>query len=81
MTNIKSVEKAIDILSCFTVETPSDVTEISFLTGFNQSTVSRILATLEKKKCMERETPGGKIPAGHQISSMEKHYLPGDKPR
>jgi DNA-binding IclR family transcriptional regulator len=74
MTNIKSVEKAIDILSCFTVETPSlTVTEISFLTGFNQSTVSRILATLEKKKCMERETPGGKYRLGikfHQWKSI-----------
>jgi DNA-binding IclR family transcriptional regulator len=74
MTNIKSVEKAIDILSCFTVETPTlTVTEISFLTGFNQSTVSRILATLEKKKCMERETPGGKYRLGikfHQWKSI-----------
>ena len=65
MQNIKSVEKAVDILSCFTVETPSlTVTEISFLTGFNQSTVSRILATLEKKRCVERETPGGKYRLG-----------------
>lgn len=65
MKNIKSVEKAIDILSCFTVETPSlTVTEISTLTGFNQSTVSRILATLEKKRCVERETPGGKYQLG-----------------
>ena len=74
MQSIKSVEKAIDILSCFTIETPSlTVTEISFLTGFNQSTVSRILATLEKKKCVERETPGGKYRLGvkfHQWKSI-----------
>lgn len=74
MQSIKSVEKAVDILSCFTIETPSlTVTEISFLTGFNQSTVSRILATLEKKKCMERSTPGGKYKLGvkfHQWKSI-----------
>ncbi len=65
MKSIKSVEKAVDIMSCFTVETPSlTVTEISFLTDFNQSTVSRILATLEKKKCVERATPGGKYRLG-----------------
>lgn len=74
MQSIKSVEKAIDILSCYTIETPSlSVTEISFLTGFNQSTVSRILATLEKKGCVERETPGGKYRLGvkfHQWKSI-----------
>jgi DNA-binding IclR family transcriptional regulator len=65
MQSIKSVEKAVDILSCFTIETPSlSVTEISFLTGLNQSTVSRILATLEKKRCMERDTRGGKYSLG-----------------
>lgn len=65
MQNIKSVEKAVDILSCFTVETPElSVTEISVRTGLNQSTVSRILATLEKKRCVERETPGGKYRLG-----------------
>jgi IclR family transcriptional regulator, KDG regulon repressor len=68
MQNIKSVEKAVDIMSCFTVDTPSlTVTEISFLTGFNQSTVSRILATLEKKKCVERDAPGGKYRLGVKI--------------
>ncbi len=68
MQNIKSVEKAVDIMSCFTVDTPSlTVTEISFLTGFNQSTVSRILATLEKKRCIERDAPGGKYRLGVKI--------------
>lgn len=74
MQSIKSVEKAIDILSCFTIESPSlTVTEISITTGFNQSTVSRILATLEKKRCMERDTRGGKYRLGikfHQWKSI-----------
>ena len=74
MQSIKSVEKAIDILSCFTIESPSlTVTEISIATGFNQSTVSRILATLEKKRCMERNPHGGKYRLGikfHQWKSI-----------
>ncbi|MCK7467131.1 MAG: MarR family transcriptional regulator [Desulfosudis oleivorans] len=57
------------------------VTEISFLTGFNQSTVSRILATLEKKKCVERETPGGKYRLGDQVPPVEEHPVAGGKPR
>lgn len=65
MQNIKSVEKAIDILSCFTIETPAlTVSEISAMTGFNQSTVSRILATLEKKLCMDRDPDTGRYRLG-----------------
>lgn len=55
MTLIKSVEKAIDILSCFTIETQYlTVIEITRRTGLNQSTVSRILTTLAHKNCVER---------------------------
>ncbi|HQG30491.1 MAG TPA: IclR family transcriptional regulator [Deltaproteobacteria bacterium] len=65
MQNIKSIEKAIDILSCFTIETPAlSVSEISAMTGFSQSTVSRILATLEKKLCMDRDPDSGKYRLG-----------------
>ena len=63
--NIKSIEKAVDILSCFTIDSPSlTVSEISVMTGLNQSTVSRILATLEKKMCMERDPHSGKYRLG-----------------
>ena len=55
MTLIKSVEKAVDILSCFTIENPIlTVGEITRLTGLNQSTVSRLLTTLALKKCVEQ---------------------------
>ncbi len=65
MTLIKSVEKAVDILSCFTIEAPVlTVGEITRLTGLNQSTVSRLLATLAKKKCVEHVGPAGKYCLG-----------------
>jgi DNA-binding IclR family transcriptional regulator len=65
MTLIKSVEKAVDILSCFTIETPVlTVGEITRLTGLNQSTVSRILATLAQKKCVERVGHAGQYCLG-----------------
>lgn len=74
MKIIKSVEKAVDILSCFTIESPSlSVSEISAMTGFTQSSVSRILATLEKKRCMERDLGRGKYRLGvkfHQWKSI-----------
>jgi len=60
-TVIESVEKAVDILSRFTIETSVlTVEEITRLTGLNQSTVSRLLATLALKKCLERTGPAGR---------------------
>ncbi|MCX5821972.1 MAG: helix-turn-helix domain-containing protein [Deltaproteobacteria bacterium] len=65
MAFIKSVEKAVDILSCFTIETPVlTVGEITRLTGLNQSTVSRLLATLALKKCLEQTGPAGQYCLG-----------------
>ncbi|MBU2055441.1 MAG: IclR family transcriptional regulator [Proteobacteria bacterium] len=65
MTFIKSVEKAVDILSCFTIETPVlTVGEITRMTGLNQSTVSRLLATLALKKCVEQTGPAGQYCLG-----------------
>jgi len=72
MKSIKSVEKAVDIMSCFTIDNPSlTVTRICFCTNLNQSTVSRILATLEKKKCVERSTPGGKYRLGAKFQQWK----------
>lgn len=65
MTLIKSVEKAIDILSCFTIETPVlTVGGITRMTGLNQSTVSRILATMAQKKCVEKVGHAGQYCLG-----------------
>lgn len=65
MTFIKSVEKAVDILSCFTIETPVlTVGEITRMTSLNQSTVSRLLATLALKKCVEQTGPAGQYCLG-----------------
>jgi DNA-binding IclR family transcriptional regulator len=60
MTLIKSVEKAIDILSCFTIESQYlTVVEITRRTGLTQSTASRILTTLAHKNCVERLNSSG----------------------
>ena len=60
-TGIESVEKAVEILSCFPIEASVlTVGEITRLTGLNQSTVSRLLATLALKKCLERTGPAGR---------------------
>ncbi len=74
---IKSVEKAVDILSCFTIETRIlTVGEITRRTGLNQSTVSRLLATLARKRCVELKGPVGTYCLGakfYQWGSVIKH--------
>lgn len=72
MTLIKSVEKAIDILSCFTIEAQHlTVIEITRRTGLNQSTVSRILTTLAHKNCVERLNSSGKYCLGSKFYQWE----------
>lgn len=72
MTLIKSVEKAIDILSCFTIEAPYlTVVEITRQTGLNQSTVSRILTTLAHKNCVERLNSSGGYRLGSKFYQWE----------
>ncbi|MGE5583733.1 MAG: IclR family transcriptional regulator [Bacillota bacterium] len=65
MTTIKSVEKVIDILDCFRADKPVlGVNEISQMTGFTKSTVSRLLATMENKGCLERTGDNGRYRLG-----------------
>lgn len=52
---VRSVERAIDILTCFTVSEPIlTVPEISQKTGLTKSTIFRLLASLESKGMVEK---------------------------
>ena len=52
---INSVDKAITILNCFSVEKPvRGVGEIGQITGITPSTVSRLLSTLESRGVVEK---------------------------
>ena len=65
---LKSVDKAISILDCFSVEKQIlGVGKISQMTGFTKSTVSRLLATLEKRGCVEKVEGFGKYQLGYRI--------------
>lgn len=58
--SIRSVERALDVLMCFTKETPElTMTQISECVGINKSTVHRLLATLEGKRFVERDADTG----------------------
>jgi DNA-binding IclR family transcriptional regulator len=65
----KSVDKAIAVLNCFSLERSIlGVGEISGLTGYTKSTVSRLLTTLQRHGCVERAGGHGKYQLGYRIN-------------
>lgn len=61
----------INVLRCFTVEQPlQGVTEIAVQVGLHKSSVSRILATLEKEQIVERDEPSRKFRLGLGLLSV-----------
>lgn len=65
------VVTVIRVLRCFTVEQPlQGVTEIAVQVGLHKSSVSRILATLEKEQIVERDEPSRKFRLGLGLLSV-----------
>lgn len=61
----------IEVLRCFTVDEPlQGVTEIAGKVGLHKSSVSRILATLEKEQVVERDTQSRKYRLGLGLLSV-----------
>ena len=64
----KSVDKAISVLNCFSPESQVlGVGEISQITGYTKSTVSRLLSTLGRHGCVERAGGPGKYHLGYRV--------------
>jgi IclR family KDG regulon transcriptional repressor len=71
---IRAVERALDVLLCFTRQTPGlTMTQIAEQVGIHKSTVHRLLATLEEKHFLERDTSTGVYRLG--ISMIQLAYL------
>lgn len=69
--SIRAVERALDVLMCFTNQTPElTMTQISDLIGINKSTVHRLLATLEGKRFVERDAVTGVYKPGIRLLQM-----------
>jgi DNA-binding IclR family transcriptional regulator len=69
--SIRAVERALDVLMCFTSQTPElTMTQISELVGINKSTVHRLLATLESKRFVERDPVTGIYKPGIRLLQM-----------
>lgn len=72
--SIRAVERALDVLLCFTQQTPElSMTQIAEQVGINKSTIHRVLATLEKKRFVERDPLTGIYRPG--IRLLQLAYL------
>jgi len=68
---IRAVERALDVLLCFTNQTPGlTMSQISERIGINKSTVHRLLSTLEGKRFVERDPSTGVYKPGLRLLQM-----------
>jgi DNA-binding IclR family transcriptional regulator len=75
---IRSVDRAIDVLLCFSPQTPTlNMTQISEKTGIHKSTVHRLLATLEKRRFVRRDPNTGIYRLGVRLIQMAHLSLEG----
>lgn len=68
---IRAVERALDVLLCFTSQTPElSMSQIAERIGINKSTVHRLLSTLEGKRFVERDPSTGVYRPGLRLLQM-----------
>lgn len=68
---VKAVQRAIDILSCFTRETPEKgVSEICAETGLSKGAVHRLLMALQSRACVEQDSATGKYRLGMKLLEL-----------
>lgn len=76
--SIRAVERALDVLLCFSEANPElTMTQISLQVRMNKSTVHRLLGTLEKKRFVQRDPVTGTYRLG--IRFLQMAYLAREK--
>ncbi|USB33832.1 IclR family transcriptional regulator [Paenibacillus sp. YPG26] len=77
---VRAVERALDILMCFTKSEDLGLTEISSQIGLHKSTVHRLMATLEDKGFVIRDAATEKYRLGLRIWELSAHLSHSDNP-
>lgn len=77
---VRAVERALDILLCFTQKRKLGLTEISSQIGLHKSTVHRLLTTLEEKGFVTRDDATEKYSLGLKIWELSQHLSQEDDP-
>ncbi|MBN2982074.1 MULTISPECIES: IclR family transcriptional regulator [Cohnella] len=77
---VRAVERALDVLLCFTSGSEWGLTEIAQRAGLHKSTVHRLLATLEEKGFVMRDEATDKYRLGLRILELSAHLTQSDDP-
>jgi IclR family transcriptional regulator, KDG regulon repressor len=77
---VRAVERALDILLCFTENTELGLTEISRQVSLNKSTVHRLLASLEGKGFLIRDSVSEKYRLGFRLWELSANLKRDDDP-
>ncbi len=76
--SVRAVERALDILLCFTREEPArSLTQIADAVGMSKTTVHRLLTTLENKRFINRDRSTGLYRLGFRFIEMASFVLQG----
>ncbi|WP_042167300.1 IclR family transcriptional regulator [Paenibacillus gorillae] len=79
-SHVRAVDRALDILLCFTTGTNLAMTEIAEKVGLHKSTVHRMLATLEDKGFVERDPISDRYHLGIRVWELSAHLSGTDEP-
>lgn len=77
---VRAVERALDILLCFTEEAELSLTEIAGKVGLHKSTVHRLLASLEGKGFILRSPSSEKYRLGFRLWELSANLSQSDDP-
>lgn len=77
---VRAVERALDILLCFTKESDLSLTEIAAKISLHKSTVHRLLTTLEEKGFLLRNEATERYRLGIRIWELTTHLPTLDEP-
>ncbi len=77
---VRAVERALDILMCFTKSSELGLTEIAGQIGLHKSTVHRLMTTLEEKGFVARDAATEKYRLGLKVWELSTHLSKSDDP-
>ncbi|MCQ6562547.1 IclR family transcriptional regulator [Paenibacillus mendelii] len=77
---VRAVERALDLLLCFTVRNEWAMTELAEKVGLHKSTVHRMLATLEDKGFVTRDQLSDRYRLGLRIWELSANMPGADDP-
>jgi len=79
-SGVRAVDRALDILLCFTERSEWAMTEIADKVGLHKSTVHRMLATLESKGFVTRDKASDRYRLGMRVWELSAHLADTDDP-